>query len=372
MGKAMIGTDELVVTAALRAAVAWTMRDSEPRVWRELSRMTGVISFALGPGAGPQNPVALIRALQAPIAGLLPDSTDGGDVASLVLLDDAGRLTPDALDRACEYTQALFEYSDDSGAEWLPTWAWQRAETVQRTVYEGLREGTREQYTAGRRYLIENPAGLVRDLIEKRNARNLPVVADYTDIPRNRVLRVGDREWWWPCPECRWPMRVKGDTVMCEYTPHDARFQVLRDGNEPPPLINDSGKRRRQPAAISAEGAKCLDPAVWRFVVVPGIAELVLERRLARLSDVTVTMWPDWDRYDLTVSTSSGVTWHVDVKDHTRHWTIAQDPPAADYLVLPDYRRAQVLPLRRMLPHKTVLTTSKFIARVRAASKGTA
>lgn len=48
-----------VVNAAVRAAVAWTMQQTEPRAWRELARMTGVVRHALGPNTtldGPMDP----------------------------------------------------------------------------------------------------------------------------------------------------------------------------------------------------------------------------------------------------------------------------------------------------------------------------
>ena len=42
----------VVTTAALRSAVAWSRRADEPRAWREVARMTGVVMGAFGPGAG--------------------------------------------------------------------------------------------------------------------------------------------------------------------------------------------------------------------------------------------------------------------------------------------------------------------------------
>jgi len=54
----------VVTTAALRSAVAWSRRADEPRAWREIARMTGVIMGAFGPGAGPATPSQLVAFLR--------------------------------------------------------------------------------------------------------------------------------------------------------------------------------------------------------------------------------------------------------------------------------------------------------------------
>jgi pPIWI_RE three-gene island domain Y len=61
----------MITSAALRAAVAWTRRDEEPQAWRELSRMTGVLMYALGPGRGPSTPLEVVELLRHPLAKIL-------------------------------------------------------------------------------------------------------------------------------------------------------------------------------------------------------------------------------------------------------------------------------------------------------------
>jgi hypothetical protein len=104
--------------------------------------------------------------------------------------------------------------------------------------------------------------------------------------------------------------------------------------------------------------------AVWRFITVPGVPELQLERRLLAIPDVHIDMWPDRDRIDFAVRTPAG-NWEVDVKDHADPITIAEDAPAARDIVVPDHRRSQVEALARMLPDKRVWTISGFVRRIR-------
>ncbi|MBF6185124.1 MULTISPECIES: hypothetical protein [Nocardia] len=53
----------LVTSAALRAAVAWSQRETRAEAWRELSRMTGVVMQVFGPSDASFTPAMLIEAL---------------------------------------------------------------------------------------------------------------------------------------------------------------------------------------------------------------------------------------------------------------------------------------------------------------------
>lgn len=109
----------------------------------------------------------------------------------------------------------------------------------------------------------------------------------------------------------------------------------------------------------------CVDQAVWRFVTVPGISEVLLERRLRAIPGVEVQMWPVRDAYDLLVTAPDGQVWRVDVKDHVSPAGIAADPPATEYVVVPAYRKGEASQLRRMLPDKRVRTIDQFVGEVR-------
>lgn len=180
---------EAVVTAALRASVAWSRRADQPEAWREVARMAGVIMNVHGSRVQVRTPMDLVSALHRPVSELLPDGTEPGPLDTLVLLDGNDELTDSALEIATDYTFALFEGEFDPAADWLPSWSWQRDEQVERSVFQTLwQAGDQAVYTASRRFLIEQPAGLRRALIDERNTSpryaGAKAVADYLDIPR--------------------------------------------------------------------------------------------------------------------------------------------------------------------------------------------
>lgn len=360
-------TARVVTSAALRAAVAWTRREEEPRAWRELSRMTGVLMHALGPGQGPTSPLEVVEFLRHPLVKLLGPAAAAGELGDLVLLDPDDRLTDAAVEVGCEYTEALFATEDPAQA-WLPSWAWQRAEQVQRHVFEALvSSGTEADYTAARRFLIEHPAGDGDQLVELMNEGRIRRAASYEPVSADRVWRSRGGAYWWPCPVCHWPMGVRRGVVECGYSHHESRFRVDQHGpgvTGVPRLVKVSPARLRVPQAQHAAGALCVEMAVWRFITVPGVPELDLERRLLRIGSVEVDMWPGRDRFDLAVRAPAG-SWDVDVKDHADPITIVEGAPAARDVVVPDYRRAQLQPLTRAMPGKRVWTISGFVRHVR-------
>jgi hypothetical protein len=91
---------------------------------------------------------------------------------------------------------------------------------------------------------------------------------------------------------------------------------------------------------------------------------VLLENRLCGIPGIDVQMWPIRDAYDLLVTAQGGQTWRVDVKDHVSPARIAAEPPSAEYIVVPAYRKAQVNQLRRMLPGKQVRTIDQFVSEV--------
>jgi hypothetical protein len=365
----------VVTTAALRSAVAWSRRAGEPDAWREVARMTGVIMGTFGPGAGPATPHELVAFLRRPLGELLPAGGEHSPLDDVVLLDDENRLTDAAMDIACDYNHVLF-HGRDPASDWLPGWAWQRGEQVERQLFQNLvQSGNQSAYEASRRFVIEQPAGMQRALTDERmkskKYADARLVTDYESIPPDRVFRFGRGdadECWWPCPVCRWPMRVKGQVVSCTYSPHQALFRITgprKPAGCAPVLVKTSTARLRVPEPQLAAGSTCVDQAVWRFVTVPGISEVLLEERLGRIPGVGVKMWPVRDAYDVLVTAPDEHQWRVDVKDHVSPARIAADPPAAEYVVVPAYRKGQVSQLRRMLPGKQVRTIDQFVGEVR-------
>ena len=340
--------------------------------------MTGVIMDAFGPGTGPVTPSELVAFLRRPLSDLLPAAGEPSPLDGVILLNSKDKLTDGAMDIACDYNQVLF-HGRDPASDWLPKWAWQRGEQVERLLFQSLiQAGSQDAYEASRRFVIDRPAGGEHTLTDERATvaeyAGARLVADYKAVPPDRVWRFGGGdtdECWWPCPVCRWPMRIQGTVVSCTYSPHQAQFRIAgtggarRPAGSRPMLVKTSAARMRVPQARPTAGSMCVDHAVWRFVTVPGISEVLLERRLRAIPGVEVQMWPVRDAYDLLVTAPDEQVWRVDVKDHVSPAGIAADPPAAEYVVVPVYRKGQVSQLRRMLPDKRVRTIDQFVGEVR-------
>ncbi len=354
----------LVTTAAVRAAVAWSQRQAHPAAWRELSRMTGVVVHALGPMHTPLEPTRLIELLHGPLSALVGS---GSPVSEVVLLEPDGEVADAAIDIACEYAEALFENSSDPARTWLPSWTWQRREQVERSVYEGLiANGDQRAYEATRRFLIEHPVGDARSLVQLRNEAGARNVAEYSPIGPDRTWPGGGSAYWWPCPICRWPMRVKPPLVACDFRHHDARFRLVTPArhDDRPSLVALTVERLNTPVAVAADGSVCLAPSVWRHVTVPGISELATETALEEIKGVHVEMWLGLDAIDLLVQVG-GRKLEVDIKDRVDPIMIAEDAPTAQHIVVPDYRRAQLPILRDLLSDKHIWTIREFVKYVR-------
>ncbi|MCC3326477.1 restriction endonuclease-related protein [Nocardia abscessus] len=356
-------TVRLITSAALRAAVAWSQRETRTEAWRELSRMTGVVMQVVGPSDTSFTPTMLIEKLHQPLSSLVGL---GSPVSDVVLLNADGSVSDAAVDIACEYAEGLFTDSADPAKDWLPSWTWQRQEQVERAVYSGLiAHGDQHAYEATRRFLIEHPAGDSRRLVDLRNEAGARNVAEYGLIGPDRVWPGGSSGCWWPCPVCRWPMRVGPHMVTCDFRHHEARFRLSDPAkSEPWPLLLPLTGLHPSPAAITTDGSVCLELSVWRHITVPGVSELALEGELQKIPDVQVDMWVGLDAIDLLVQVA-GRKFEVDVKDQVDPFMIAGRPPAAHHVVVPDYRAAQLPALRDLLPDKKVWTFSKFVKHIR-------
>ncbi|WP_435107187.1 hypothetical protein [Nocardiopsis synnemataformans] len=345
-----------LVTGAIRAGYAWTVFDAEKDAWLELARMTGVIMNACGPGQGPNTPSALIRALSRPLRQMAPALFEDDPVGDLAVCHGGDRhekvqLSDSVYEYGCEHIVALLEGENGSGGRgWMPTWAWTRAELIEHQAFATIKEGaTDREYTAHRKYIVENPSGTRQQLVDEfADVRGDQRQVRYVLIPPERRF---EGDFWWPCPVCRWPMYVQDTEVRCQYAPHNAVYYVRTERRRGLPMLQPrDGDVPRQPKTrrFRSDGPDqtvCVEQAVWRFIVVPGISEIELFRQLERLRSrsVEVDLWPSKDMYDITVRIPA-LQWtkHLDVKDvtHAAHLAerIAAKPPAAPTIVLPDHR----------------------------------
>lgn len=154
-----------VTSAALRSAYAWSARRQERRAFEEISRMTGVVMFELGPGHGPVTPLDLVRCLRRPLGDLLPrlpeaaDGRYGASIDQVVLLGEGDDLTDEAYEVGSDYIRDVVS-TWDPGREWLPTWSWMRANDVETQLFGKLKSaGDDAAYTAARQFVVEHAAG---------------------------------------------------------------------------------------------------------------------------------------------------------------------------------------------------------------------
>ena len=230
-----------------------------------------------------------------------------------------------------------------------------------------------DEYVATRRFLIKHPAGREQELVDLRDRGGGIRLArgSYQDIPEAHVhLGTDGRRWWWPCPDCKWPMAVTaGGTVRCRYRAHSAVYDLLR-GTRPTLRRRDEGTRVATPVAQAAEGAKCVDGGVWRFVVVPGVSELRIAEAAER-AGAKVVLWPRLDRFDLFV-VAGGEKFAVDVKEclslNSLVKRLRTKPPGARVLV-PKGFEWQLEHLEPALPGLAFTTEAKFLAQVRTAMR---
>ncbi|GAA3121489.1 hypothetical protein [Streptosporangium carneum] len=361
---------ERSVTAAIRAGYAWSVRHERREAWREVARMTGVIMRHLGPGKGPTTPAELVPLLRRPLGTWLPTADEA--LAELVVLDEDDQLTDDTFGVGCDYTAEVLAGQKDPGERWLPSWRTHRAEQVEHDVFKRLVAGTDDDYTAGRRFLVENPAGHAKTIVKRRVNLGLPPLAEFKDIPN-------DRQWrgqWWPCPVCSWPMSVASSLVRCRFTPHRAVYTLLEGDGRNLRLQPAQGSRQTVKAR-TVEGAACVEESVWRYIVVPGVVEVRLRDRIAALPDVDAVLYPGQDTYDIGVRRPGAKEWAftLDVKDYSSARALAGKLAVrritARHLVIPDYRGDQLGELRQRLPDLDISTETQIHRRISRALGGT-
>ena len=364
-----------IVAACLRAGYAWSQREARPGAMREIARMTGVVMEAVGPGQGPASPMQLVACLRRPLgelvilAGQEPGGADDAITAAILL--DGDSLADAAYDLACEYAQQLTTAAET--AAWLPSWTRMRAEQVENAAFSALVEsGDKDAYTRARRLIVEYPAGDQEELSRQLIATGARCPVRYAPLSADQQYVTADGSWWWPCPACRWPMTVTGEAVRCRYRPHQAIYQAVPGRTGSPPQLLRTGERvpGSVPQARPAKGAVCVDPGVWRYIVVPGASELRIAKDLQRLG-ADVKLWPEMDTYDLRVI-AGPLDRRLDVKEYRSARRLIDDlsskPPRA-VVLLPKSHEHQADLITAALPSVTVITEILLRRHVRLAAR---
>lgn len=356
----------VVIALAADAAVAWGSAGDGRRSasLERLSRVHAQLGRHLGRSAVGARPVDLLARLRSPLGSWIPASLVAGDDAEIVLLEG------DITTSAGELLALEHRFDAASGAY--------EAELTERRVVSGMFELSQEGYVRARRFLVETTAGSSSELIAGSAEAGFRRPSElYEPVPAFCVTNGQ----WWPCPACSWPMRAVGHRIVCTYPPHAERMAAF--------VMTAAGvvTRATPRSAVPPEprpvlGAWRLVPAVWKFITIPGLAELDLAGRLITTSpSAIVELWPAHDTVDVRVRVGA-VTLDADVKDWCSAGQLAafllhraqegRHVPA--HVVVPDHRRRDVRVLRAIAIANRLPTTfescSVFVKRVARVAKG--
>jgi hypothetical protein len=166
-------------------------------------------------------------------------------------------------------------------------------------------------------------------------------------------------------------MTVTSDHVRCRYLPHQAAYQAVPGRASSPPRLLRTGdcSLRRVPTARRADNAVCVDPGVWRYIVVPGACEVRIAASLEKLG-ADVQLWPGMDAYDLHVR-AGRLELRLDVKEYRSARRLVEDlrdrPPSAT-IVLPATHEQQLDVITTSLPSVAVMTETALRRQVRQAT----
>lgn len=267
----------------------------------------------------PTNLPSLIQWLQTPVQEWgVKDALDAP--FSSPILSRYGAITPDAAD--------FIQIYDN------PT------EAQSREVFEILQYCRQaspqldEEYRKIRTFLIENAviAGDVLYPFAMQFPKDLSkhLIACYDDEITSRI------EHYRKCPRCGWTLSYKNGEWQCGA--YDLCGQVQTKSNEPEEWPTDKRLFR-------------LTEGVHRYTLLPGLAELSLQRKLEAVG-FNVELYPNVDRYDLSVKKDGRKIAMIDVKDFSHPLNLAyffnqlSDNQLAKYtteenvlIIIPDYRK---------------------------------
>lgn len=306
--------------ATIMSAMSWTCRVADAEVAKRIT-----------------TPDRFLTLLSEPVSDWLPDCPD------------------ETLVTGCCATDFCQDVIEESGSD-------PEAEIVQSEVRR-IRDRLRERddgaalYIEFRRFIIENPIIGRRDGPAQLLKFGVEPGKLYTDqVPSLSVIQESGDSVAYPCVRCGWPMQRQEDRLACQYAicRKSGSDFALNAGSSPQPR---GGKPL--PQGISVGDVAILHRPIWRYTLLPGIAELELYRSLDSLDGVRVKLWPELDRYDLHIETEKR-TWCVDVKDWSSATHLAADLNQKEWsqttwVVVPDHRKHQVQILKERCHQSDVL-----------------
>jgi hypothetical protein len=202
-----------------------------------------------------------------------------------------------------------------------------------------------DAYVVLRRFLIEHPWINVGDGVDvPREARQLMVqINDYYEMPSINMRHEGK---YWLCPRCNGILIWGNDKPRCAT---DGLCDHLVEFEQANSIIGD---------------IRTLKMTFRKRVQLPGLPEIQLFKELSEISDIDVKLWPDADRYDLSVEKKGKFHWAIDVKDYASEFSLSslfrkKSPPYIKgmefFYAVPDHReqisRGYLHRLRKLSPN---------------------
>ena len=234
------------------------------------------------------------------------------------------------------------------------------------------RRRAQTSYVELRRFLIEHAVISEGDLIRAANSTALGIFGRtllelYERVPE----AVLEEPTLYLCGHCGWTLVQRQGRLRCE-----GAFCAV---------ITDNFTRNIRIFQRSDAGTLFrVRRAIRRYIVAPGIYELMLEADLQRLG-ITVELWPVYDIYDLRIIFPGNQIWAVDLKDWTYPHLLAprltplpvheQASYDRSFYVVPDIRAQQenYIPYLRSATISQsfeIVTSSELLFRARAAKEG--
>lgn len=278
----------------------------------------------------------------------LPDT-----LLEMTLLED------DYLSETCLELAALAQGNPDVEAELT------EAEVILEALSAARNAASPELYSAFRHFIIRKPVIFSFDLQRLSPELRLlksTLVKAYGPVP---VVHQ-HRGTFWRCERCGDLLQKTRDAWRC-----DARCR--------PP--------RTSPSEVGApiqtkDSVLRLKRGMRQYVFKPGLAELGLATKLEKLG-VNLTLWPNYDAYDLLLRFADGEAWAVDVKDWKNPYLLAQRalglPREPEYdrafFVFPDRRKTShyLSTFKRhstLAPNTSALFAKDFLRRVKRKVNG--
>jgi hypothetical protein len=192
-----------------------------------------------------------------------------------------------------------------------------------------------ETYVAFRRLLINDPVLTELELQQHRIEPDLVLLAEAMQLAYEPApIAYCVERHFHCCSNCGNLLRQeKSGQFLCE-TDHCRMM----------------GKYRSQRQIKEELGVMRLKRGLRRFIALPGLAELRLEKKLTKLG-LQVELWPNFDKYDLRIVFPNDEVWAVDVKDWANPFLLARkvnenpipNAPSWEqaYFIFPNERKKQ-------------------------------